>query len=58
MPGKKTKQPRLKKRAGVFDVAREAGVSVATVSRAFNLPDVVSEDVRRRVLATAQRPGY
>ncbi|RUW27118.1 LacI family transcriptional regulator [Mesorhizobium sp. M4B.F.Ca.ET.215.01.1.1] len=58
MPGKKTKQSKLKKRAGVFDVAREAGVSVATVSRAFNLPDLVSEDVRRRVLAISQRLGY
>lgn len=58
MPGKRAKQPKLKKKAGVFDVAREAGVSVATVSRAFNLPDLVSEDVRRRVLATAQNLGY
>jgi LacI family transcriptional regulator len=49
---------RGKKRAGVADVARAAGVSVATVSRAFNLPDVVSDDVRRHVLAMAQKLGY
>ncbi len=58
MPARKGTQTGQKKRAGVFDVAREAGVSVATVSRAFNLPGLVSEDVRRRVLATAQRLGY
>lgn len=58
MPGKKTKQAKSDKRAGVFDVAREAGVSVATVSRAFNLPDLVSDDVRLRVLAIAQKLGY
>lgn len=58
MPSKRTKQPKLKKRAGVLDVARAADVSVATVSRAFNIPDLVKADVRRHVLATAQRLGY
>ncbi len=47
-----------KTRINVQDVADKAGVSVATVSRAFNLPDVVSEDVRERVLEVAQRLGY
>lgn len=47
-----------KTRVNVQDVADKAGVSVATVSRAFNLPEVVSEDVRERVLAVAKRLGY
>lgn len=47
-----------KSRINVQDVAEKAGVSVATVSRAFNLPDMVSEDVRERVIATAKRLGY
>jgi LacI family transcriptional regulator len=47
-----------KARVSVLDVADEAGVSVATVSRAFNLPDVVSDDVRERVLDVAKRLGY
>ena len=38
-----------KKRANLRDVARAAGVSVATVSRVLNSPDVVSEDTRRKV---------
>ncbi len=41
-----------------MDVARAAGVSVATVSRAFNLPNTVSEDARANVLEVARRLGY
>ncbi|BBK32325.1 LacI family transcriptional regulator [Stella humosa] len=40
------------------DVAAAAGVSSATVSRAFNLPALVREDVRARILATADDLGY
>ena len=43
---------------GIRDVAAMAGVSVATVSRAFNNPDAVSEDLRMRVLALAREVGY
>ena len=39
-------------------VAREAGVSVATVSRVHNRRDVVNEDTRRRVAEVAARLGY
>ena len=53
-----TSRRQNKTRVNVQDVADKAGVSVATVSRAFNLPDVVSDDVRERVLATAKRMGY
>ena len=46
------------KAARVKDVAKAAGVSVATVSRAFNLPKTVSEDARKAVLDVAKRLGY
>lgn len=40
------------------DVAREAGVSTATVSRCLNTPDSVSEKTRKRVLSVVQQLGY
>ena len=40
------------------DVAREAGVSLATVSRVFNQPDIVSADTVERVRQVAGRLGY
>ena len=42
----------------IKDVAREARVSVATVSRALNGHENVAEAVRQEVLATAQRLRY
>ena len=42
----------------ILAVARESGVSVATVSRAFNFPDRVRPDTRERVHSVAQRLGY
>ncbi len=39
-------------------VAREAGVSVATVSRTFNRPQSVREETRRRVASAARRVDY
>ena len=41
-----------------YDVARRAGVSQATVSRAFNPESPASDDVRKRVLAAAAEIGY
>ncbi|MDJ1114468.1 LacI family DNA-binding transcriptional regulator [Microbacterium dauci] len=42
----------------IYDVAREANVSVATVSNAINRPARVGADTRQRVLDVAGRLGY
>ena len=42
----------------IKEVARRAGVSVATVSRVYNHSDHVREATRARVRRTAQRLGY
>jgi DNA-binding LacI/PurR family transcriptional regulator len=42
----------------IQDVAREAGVSVSTVSRAFTVPEMVRDETRHFVLETAERLGY
>lgn len=44
--------------AGIKDVAAEAGVSVATVSRVLNSHPSVSEEARTRVLAAVEALGY
>jgi DNA-binding LacI/PurR family transcriptional regulator len=43
---------------GIHDVARRAGVSVATVSRSYTVPDAVREATRARVLEAAIELGY
>ncbi|CAI9414367.1 Catabolite control protein A [Pleomorphomonas sp. T1.2MG-36] len=43
---------------GIARLARELGVSTATVSRALNGNPNVNEETRRKVLETAQRLGY
>lgn len=45
-------------RPTIRDVAREAGVSISTVSRVLNDTCPVSEDKRRRVEETVARLGY
>lgn len=45
-------------RSRMVDVAREAGVALATVSRALNAPHLVSEKTRARVDAAVQRLGF
>lgn len=44
--------------SSVRQIAKELGVSVATVSRAINQGTGVSEETRRRVLEAADRSGY
>lgn len=40
------------------DVAREVGVSRTTVSNAYNRPDQLSPQLRKRILAAAAKLGY
>jgi LacI family transcriptional regulator len=42
----------------IRDVAREAGVSISTVSRALAAPEQVAESTRTLVQATAHKMGY
>ena len=44
--------------ATIRDVARESGVSIATVSRVFNNSSLVSEDTAKRVMEVAARFDY
>lgn len=44
--------------ATIRDVAREAGVSTATVSRVLSRPDLVNAETRRSVLAAVNALGY
>ncbi|GAB7052026.1 LacI family DNA-binding transcriptional regulator [Catenuloplanes indicus] len=44
--------------ATIRELARHCGVSVATVSRVFNTPEVVSRETRQRVEAAAAEIGY
>lgn len=44
--------------ATLASLAAELGVSRTTVSNAYNRPDQLSPELRRRVLDTAQRLGY
>ncbi len=44
--------------ATIYDIAKEAGVSIATVSRVFNKSDSVSEKTRNKILAIAESMGY
>lgn len=42
----------------IYDVAREAQVSIATVSRVLNAPQRVREVTRRRVMAAVEELGF
>ena len=42
----------------IYEVARRAGVSTATVSRVLSRPDVVAEETRRRVMQAVDTLGY
>ena len=43
---------------GIRAVAAQAGVSIASVSRALNQPDSVSPQLRARIAAAVERVGY
>ncbi|EFK99412.1 LOW QUALITY PROTEIN: LacI-family transcriptional regulatory protein, partial [Streptomyces sp. SPB78] len=45
-------------KVGIKDVAREAGVSLGTVSNVLNRPGTVSEETRVRVVSVIERLGY
>lgn len=42
----------------IYDIAKQAGVSIATVSRVFNQSNSVSESTRKKVLEVAEAVGY
>ena len=44
--------------SNIYEVAKRAGVSTATVSRVLSQPDVVAPDTRRKVMAAVERLGY
>ena len=48
----------MMRKARIADVARAAGVSTATVSRALSLPGMVGEETRARVLEAVAETGY
>lgn len=48
----------MKKKTTLKDVAREAGVSAMSVSKALNNKGGLSEDTRKRILETAKRLNY
>lgn len=49
---------RSRRQATLASLAAELGVSRTTVSNAYNRPDQLSPELRRRVLETARRLGY
>ena len=50
--------PQKRQRVRLRDVAERAGVSLGSASQAFGRPELVSADVRERVLAAAKALGY
>ena len=48
----------MDKKVTISDIARDAGVSLATVSRVLNQKGAVRESTGSRVLASAQKLGY
>ena len=48
----------MNKKVTIYDVAREAGVSLATVSRVINGSSVVKPNTRDRVIETIQRLDF
>lgn len=57
-PEKTDRNQDTEERASIKDVARIAGVSIATVSRCINDPERVRESTRRRVHEAIAQTGY
>ncbi len=55
-PSRRSREPR--RAITIFDVARRAGVSTATVSRALAAPAQVTEATRNKVFAAIEATGY
>jgi LacI family repressor for deo operon, udp, cdd, tsx, nupC, and nupG len=48
----------MKMSTGIKEIARLAGVSTATVSRALSHPDRVAEETRRQIMTLVEEHGY
>ena len=48
----------LKRRVTIYQVAKESGYSLATVSRVINNKDNVTEETKRKINETIERLGY
>lgn len=57
-PPRRKRRPQTPASVTIQDVAAAAGVSVATISRALQNPDLVTEKSRRRVFEAVNRLGY
>lgn len=45
-------------KADIYQVAKAAGVSISTVSRAFTRPELVSQKTRHKVLEVADKLDF
>lgn len=48
----------MSKRPTIHEIAREVGVSIASVSHAYNNPGEISAELRERIMRVAQVRGY
>ena len=48
----------MKKRATIYDVAKEADVSITTVSRYLNNPDSVKDETGARIYEAVEKLDY
>jgi len=56
--GRRRRQPTHKPKVRLEEVAQEAGVSAATVSRVLNNPSLVTKELRDKVLKATKKLGY
>lgn len=49
---------KINKRSDIVDVARRAGVSISTVSRSYNHPNLVNPATRKKIERAVQTLGY